>query len=399
MKKKLLATALLGLAAIAVTACGDGNPDGPADSGTIAEQGKTMSNEELIAKAKEETGDFIAYGNTSRIKDAVNNFVAKYGAQIGLNEGNASGVKKSDTETFTLVASEAESANNSKGASMVLVQDSAGLDLYRKNSDYFTNYTSNLFESKLDQDELVPLANQYINKLFIWNNREAEVAPKFTNVWELLESKYNKKIYFKAPSQEAVNKNFLMTLTSPDWVSKMEASYKEYYKKDFVPTTELKNASYAWIKGFLQNADTTSYSGDTDIANGISTDENAGKVGLFVLSKLRSSTVKTENLTVGAWQTEGITPFAGFMYSLYAQLVTKGPRPYTAMLFTNYIMTEEGFTPWASSVGGYSANRDVPVHSDDEKDLAFYKNNLVIENGEWINEVQAELSPWIDSIK
>ena len=86
------------------------------------------------------------------------------------------------------------------------------------------------------------------------------------------------------------------------------------------------------------------------------------------------------------------------MYGLYAQLATHGPRPYTAMLFTNYLMTEEGFKPWASSIGGYSANKDVPVH-DGDKDLSFYKNTLVMEDGKWINEVQAELSPWIDGIK
>ena len=42
-----------------------------------------------------------------------------------------------------------------------------------------------------------------------------------------------------------------------------------------------------------------------------------------------------------------IEPFAGFMYALYAQLASHGPRPYTAMLFINYLMTAEGFAPWA----------------------------------------------------
>ena len=403
MKKKLLAAALIGLAAIGITACGgNGGGDGDGALSTaldpIAEKGSKMTNEELLAEAKKESGKFIAYGNTSRIKDAVNNFVAKYGAELGLNADNAIGSKKSDTETFTLLGNEAASANNSEGASMTLIQDSATLDLYRKNSDILTNYHSNLFDSKLDANELVPLANQYINKLFMWNNVEGEVAPKFTNVWELLDAKYKNRIYFKAPEKEAVNKNFLMTLTSPSWVTKMEKAYKDYYGKDFQPTGELKNASYAWIKGFLQNADTTSFGGDTDIANGLSKPENSGKVGLFVLSKLRSSSVLSDNLTVGAWEQESITPFAGFMYGLYAQLATHGPRPYTAMLFTNYLMTEEGFKPWASSIGGYSANKDVPVH-DGDKDLSFYKNTLVMEDGKWINEVQDELSPWIDGIK
>lgn len=249
----------------------------------------------------------------------------------------------------------------------------------------------------MDEGDLVPLAHQFINKLFIWNNTKGEAAPKFKNVWELTEEKFKGKIFFKSPESEQVNLNFLITLTSPTWVSKMEASYKEYFKRDFVKTEELKNASYGWIKAFLENADTSSYTSDTKMAAGVSNETNADKVGLFVLSKLRDKSVTSENLQVGAWTTEGITPFAGFMYSIYAQLASKGPRPYTAMLFTNYLMTEEGFAPWKTAVGGYSSNKSIKEFEGD-KPLSFYKQNLVVEDGAYINTVKTTMTDWINGL-
>ena len=133
------------------------------------------------------------------------------------------------------------------------------------------------------------------------------------------------------------------------------------------------------------------------MAAGVSNETNADKVGLFVLSKLRDKSVTSENLQVGAWTTEGITPFAGFMYSIYAQLASKGPRPYTAMLFTNYLMTEEGFAPWKTAVGGYSSNKSIKEFEGD-KPLSFYKQNLVVEDGAYINTVKTTMTDWINGL-
>ena len=397
MKKHLLATTLAGFAAIALTACGGKTEDAGKDIEEMASAARTMTDEELLEKAKAETGKFIAYGNTSRIADAMKGFVAKYGAALNLNETTAVGTKLGDSAIYSSLTTEYTSRDNSNGASFVLVQDSATLQNYRAQTTMLTNYISDRFANNVDEGDLVPLAHQFINKLFIWNNTAGEAAPKFTNVWELTEAKYKGKIFFKSPESEQVNLNFLITLTSPTWVTKMEAAYKSFYGKDFVKTDELKNASYGWIKGFLENADTSSYTSDTKMAAGVSNESNADKVGLFVLSKLRDETVTSENLQVGAWTTEGITPFAGFMYSIYAQLASKGPRPYTAMLFTNYLMTEEGFAPWKTAVGGYSANKAIKEFEGD-KPLNFYKQNLVVEDGTYINTVKATMTDWINGL-
>lgn len=393
MKKLVLGVALLTtLSSLSLVSCGKSTEKNIDD---LVKAASKMTEEELIAKAKEETGAFNAYGNTSRIADAVNNFKAKYGDQINLTE--ATGTKQKDTDIYTKLTSEYTANDNSSGASFVLVQDSASLAAYRSNSNVLTNYYPESLVGKLDQNELVPLTQQYINKLFMWNNTAGEEAPKFSNVWELTEKKFENKIFFKNPNSEQVNMNFLIMLTSDEWVGKLTTAYKAYFGKDYVAESKYESIAYKWIAEFLANADTASFGGDTDIAVGISKPENKDKVGLFVLSKLRDKSVTSDNLTVGAWEKEGITPFAGFMYSMYAQIATNAPRPYTAMLFTNYLMTAEGFTPWGGSIGGYSSNIDIPVKEGD-KDVAFYKQCLVFENGEYINSVKVKAGDFINKI-
>ena len=102
MKKLVLGVALLTtLSSLSLVGCGKTTEKNIDD---LAKAASKMTEEELIAKAKEETGAFNAYGNTSRITDAVNNFKAKYGSLINLTE--ATGTKKKDTEIYTNLTSE-----------------------------------------------------------------------------------------------------------------------------------------------------------------------------------------------------------------------------------------------------------------------------------------------------
>ena len=358
--------------------------------------GTKRTDAELLEKAKAETGTFKAYGNSSRIADAVKGFIEKYPA-LNLDPAKSTGTKRSDSEIYTKITSEYSAKDNSSGASFVLIQDSARLATYRKSSNILTNYVSDTFKANLDEGDLVPLVDQYINKLFIWNNTGNDV-PNISNVWELTEEKFKGKVYFKNPNSEMVNRNFLTRLTKDTWVTKRTQAYQDYFKKDYVASAGYKNASYEWIGKFLANADIKSYTSDTKLAAGLSDTKNAGKMGLFVLSKLRDSSVVADNLTVGAWQDKPIAPFSGFGYALYAQLTTKAPRPYTARLFTNYRRTAEGFNPWGKSIGCYSSNHTIAQNKDDKKDLAFYKQNLVREDGEYINTVKVETEDWINKI-
>lgn len=391
--KKLFVFCLLMIGIVSLVSCSSDDTKEKTIDDKVAEAQK-MTTEELLAKAKEETGKFIAYGNTSRITSAMTNFIAKYGSELGLTDSNAIASKQSDTNIYTLLGNEFSLANNAEGASFVLVQDSATLATYREKTKMLTNYVPSFVTNKLDKNELVPLVHQYINKLFMWNN-QGENVPAFTNVWQLTLPEFAGKIYFKNPNSEQVNMNFLVMLTSPEWTAKLETAYEAQFGKKWVKEDKYESISYKWIAEFLNNVDITSYSSDTKMAAGVSKAQGTG--GLFVLSKLRDSSVTSENITVGAWEEKSITPFAGFMYSIYAQIATNAPRPYTAMLFANYLMTEEGFTPWLSSVGGYSSNPDIAPFEGD-KSISFYKNCLVVEDGKYINSVKVSVEDYINKL-
>ena len=401
----LLAAAFMLSAVGLLAACGGGGGNEQADA--VADKvaaTQNMTDEELIALAKEESGKFIAYGNSSRIVDAMNGGVTKYGTQIGLSSSNATASKLDDSSIYQTITTEATAVDKSSAASMVLVQDSATLSQYREQTTLLTNYIPKGMDEVMDENDMVPLAHQYINKLFIWNNTGSNV-PSFTNVWELTESKYAEKIYFKSPTSEQVNMNFLIMLTSDEWSGKLETAYKAW--NDNAAATDVGEGKtyptygHKWITEFLNNCNFTINS-DTTIAQSLSDPDNAGNMGLFVLSKLRDSSVIADNLQVAAWANKTdetytkIEPFAGFMYALYAQLVTNGPRPYTAMLFVNYLMTEEGFSPWAS-MGGYSANSSIAVTEGDST-LSFWRDTLVFEDGAYIKSIKPEMVDYINKI-
>ena len=222
--KKISSLALIALPLL-LTACGGGSNNGGGSTEDIYAEGAAMTNEQLLEKAKAESGNFVAYGTSSRISKAVTNFIAKY-PELGLNDTTAKGSKLNDSQIYTLLSSEYSAKNNSQGASFVLLQDSATLANYRSYSNMLVNYVSNTFKTGVAEDDLVPLVHQYCDKLFIWNNTAGESAPAFTNVWQLTEAAFKDKIFFKSPVSEQVNMNFLITLTSPSWVAKMEAAYK-----------------------------------------------------------------------------------------------------------------------------------------------------------------------------
>ncbi len=397
MKKRLFALALalvLVVSVFAVVAC-QPTTQGNGIADLIAE-GEKMTTEELIAKAKEETGDFVAYGNSSRITNAMTGFIAKYGQEIGLTSENAKADKQSDSAIYQLITQEAGSANNSKGASMVLVQDGATLSTYLTATEYFDNFIPMTYADSIGDTDKTPLVHQYINKLFIWNNTGDNV-PSFTNVWQLTEASYKDKIYFKSPNEEQVNMNFLIMLTSDEWAQKLADAYQDQYGKAITLDADCPNAGYQFVKAFLNNAN-TSINSDTTIAENLSSETNAGKLGLFVLSKLRSDSVVADNLQVAAWADEetAINPFAGFMYPLYCQMVTNGPRPYTAMLFIEYMMSEEGFEPWAD-MGSYSGNTTIKEVAGDSP-LSFWKANLVVEDAAYIASVKTTVSDFVKGL-
>lgn len=356
-----------------------------ADVKNLIAEAENMTHDELVAKAKEENGTFIVYGTSSRITTALETFCEKYGFK---GEGN----NLKDAEIYIKLETEAKA--KSKGADMVMIQDGASLKDQMEESGYLLNFVPASVKDSVAEGDRNPLAHQYTNKLFIWNNKGAN-APKITNVWQLTEKEFKGNIIFKNPENEQVNMNFLVMLTSDAWAEKLAAAYRDLYGKD-IELDGYPNAGYRWIAEFLGNC--TFGSSDTKIAEEVSQPEAEGKVGLFVLSKLRSSSVNSENLTVGQYMAqesgEPLVPFSGFMYPLYVMISKNTERPYTAMLFIEYLMSAEGFAPWGKSIGAYSGNTSIPP-KDGDLGLDVWKNTLVTEDPDYILDHTSEVYEFV----
>ena len=366
MKKTLLLALILtlGMLLCAAPACADISAD--------VEAGQAMTREELAEKAMAESGTFVVYGNTSRIATAAENFAALYGISVESNN-------LKDQEIYTKLRSE----NGRGAADMVMIQDGAQLS-DAIDEGLVVNFVPASVKDVLEESDQQPaLVHQYLNKLFIYNN-QGDPVPAIRNVWELTAPEMKGNVIFKNPETEKVNMNFLIMCTEPAWAEKLAEAYRDWKGTD-IDLGSFENAGYKWVAEFLDNV--TFGKSDTSIAEELSQKTAAGKIGLFVLSKLRSSSVLTENLTVAQYDASAngyaIEPFSGFMYPMYTMVNTKATRPYTAMLFIEYLMSQEGFAPWGKSIGSYSPN---PAFTVNEGDLSIdvWKANLVMEDANYI---------------
>lgn len=344
-----------------------------ADVAETVAAGADLTHDELVEKALAEEGTFIVYGNTSRIATAAEDFGALYGLTVESNN-------LKDAEIYTKL--ESEITGSAKGADMVMIQDGAQLT-YAVEDGWLVNYLPASVKDTLGEADKMPLVHQYINKLFIYNNL-GDAVPSVKNVWELTDPAMKGNIIFKNPESEQVNMNFLIMLTGDAWSAKLADAYKAWKGED-IDLGEYANAGYKWIAEFLSNC--IFGSSDTTIAEEVSQETAAGKIGLFVLSKLRSSSVLTDNLTVAQYDASAngyvIEPFAGFMYPMYAMVSAAATRPYTAMLFIEYLMGADGFRPWGKSIGAYSPSTAIAPNEGD-LGIAVWKETLVMEDPEFI---------------
>ena len=95
----------------------------------------------------------------------------------------------------------------------------------------------------------------------------------------------------------------------------------------------------------------------------------------------------TDNLTVAEYDAQekgyAVEPFSGFMYPMYTMVNTRATRPYTAMLFIEYLMSKEGFEPWGINIGAYSPIPDIKVNEEDLP-IDVWKTVLIMEGSDYI---------------
>ncbi|MCI9121026.1 MAG: hypothetical protein HFG00_05810 [Oscillibacter sp.] len=369
----------------------------PADAEPEDVQGKlalaaTLSNEELYERAKEEIASGAAlnfYSTTSFAEKAADNFMAAYPELAG----KVVYAEIDDGETYTILSNTIGSGV-SDSADMALVQNGADLKTYLLDESLSYSYFPDAYKDVVAEEYRDPGVVVFINSLFIYNNTSGSI--NLTNVWQLTEAEWKDKVFFKDPTNETVNINFLIMLTSPQWVERMAAAYESYYGKAW-ESAGYENASYEWIARFLENVNYT-FTSASKIATGVASGAG-GNLGLFVFSKLRKvDEADRGNLTVVEFENK-MEGFSGFMYSIYATVCSDTDCPYTCALFINYLLDESGFAgekSWNSSQGYYSPNTSIEKPSDlEDEAYPYWSECLVVEDLDYIYDNYANVYEFI----
>lgn len=345
-----------------------------------------MSWDELLQKAKAEIGDneLSIYGTTSRVDEE--SFTKATGIKIKVSQPN-------DSQIYEML--EHEVGGNVYGADVILTTDSFNLINFAMAEGWVKNYVPDAYKDNIAESDRDPLVCLYYNRSFVYNNGDGKGADKLTNyitnVWQLTEPEY--KCEVKSPLLEKCTMNFLITLTSPAWQSKLAAAYKSYYKKDWQEHDEFYNVSLEWICKFIENCSFVNKDGTiaSDVKGG-----QPGSLGFFTLSKFRS--VKGSDLTICAH--ENVEGFSGMLYPIYIMLTSNAKYPYAACLYVNYLMGQEGFqTVFGKEAGAYSGNKSISVTDDAKADgdepLSFWLDRLVVEDGPYISGVYVKYATQI----
>lgn len=340
-----------------------------------------MTNEELYEKAKEEIANGAQlnfYSTTSFAEKAAANFMAAYPEL----EGKVVYAEIDDVETYTILTNTIGSGVDNS-ADMALTQNGADLKTYLLDEGLSYSYFPEALKGDVEEINQNPAVVTFINSLMIYHNGNGSI--NFTNVWELTEEQWKDKIFFKDPTNETVNINFLIMLTSEEWTERLAKAYEARYGKAW-EAGEFASPAYQWIDGFLKNVNYT-YTSASKMAAGVASGA-PGNMGLFVFSKLRKvDEADRKNLTVLQFENE-VDCFSGFMYAVYATVCKDTECPYTCALFINYLLSEEGFAgekSWNSSQGYYSPNKTIqkPEGLEDEP-YEYWTDRLVFEDLEYI---------------
>ena len=343
----------------------------------------TMTNEALYEKAKAEMAagaQLNFYSTTSFAEKAAANFMADYPEL----DGKVVYAEIDDVETYTILTNTIGSGVKDS-ADMALTQNGPDLKTYLLDEGLTLTYFPDALKDVVFEAEQEPAVVTYVNSLFIYHNGEGSI--NFTNVWELTEEQWKDRIFFKDPTNETVNINFLIMLTSEKWNARLEEAYEARYGKAW-EAGKFESAALEWIDGFLANVNYT-YTSASKMAAGIASGA-PGNMGLFVFSKLRKvDEADRGNLTVVQFENE-VEGFSGFMYPIYATVCKDTECPYTCALFINYLLSEQGFAgpkSWNSSQGYYSPNKTIakPEGIEDEP-YEYWSDRLVIEDLEYIDE-------------
>lgn len=403
MKMKKIVPLVLAACTI-LTGCNRGGTGGNSNlknETIIAAEGMTY--DELLAKAKKEVGNgtVSVYGNSSQLEKALKKFTEETGIKVN-------NTKEGDADIYNHLSTAFQS--NTYIADMVLLQDGNMLQSEMLDPGYLLNFIPKEASGTIADDDTVPMAAVYLNKIFMYNNFNAEgtehsLKNYITNVWQLAGTAADKghiaNPSFKTPTTENVNMNFLVMLTSDAYVAKLKTAYKNFYGKDYVEEKAYKNIGYKWVAEFLKNSQAHSSDGTAckDVAKA-----KGGTVALVNYNKIKDlngddvygaenvNNLSFPSLELGDKKVDG---FGGFCYKMYSMVAANAKYPYAACALVSYITSKAGFeNAWGAKAGYYSTNKTTKIASND-REIAWWKERLVVEDPEVVAANYEDVSMFV----
>ena len=303
----------------------------------------------LIAAAQAE-GELVAYWHSSRIEKAGAAFEEKYGITV-------IGTKMNDSEQTERVIREVQSGNVQ--VDLIAYDDGGTLITQMIPQEIVSVWVPPDLADIIPAEDKDPLIYLWQPRFFGYNTEVYGDTCPIDNIWQLTEEEWQSRVIIRDPQVTTAQLAWFASIVEQPEL--MAEAYKAYYGEELV--TEEENAGWEFLKRLFMN-DLQVMGSDDDVSQAVG---GAGQtnppIGLYTYAKHRN--MEELNLKLGICLT--MKPYMGYAMPTYIAQITGSQHPNAAMLFTHYVLTEEGVAPWAlADLGGYSPNPEVSANPDDE---------------------------------
>lgn len=302
--------------------------------------------EQLIEAAKQEA-PITVYAPSGKIVETAENFTKKYGVE-------ATGSKVSSSAQVEMMIREFRS-NNIRG-DVVIAGDASAAVAQLIPMKIVESWVSPALDKDLPESAKNPLLVYGDPSVWTYNSEVHQSCP-ISNVWQLTESEWHRKIAIQDPMNKVAYLDLFNQL-EVHHDDEMARAYETYFGKSL--DTSKQSATATWVQALAKNAplttDSDSATGDVVGAPG----QTEAFMGLVSTAKYRDVAKGSVHLSI----CENVEPFTGWSTPAYGVMSTKTKSPNAAKLFLHFLMTEEGISNQTVD-GKVSGNPTIAVNPDE----------------------------------
>jgi len=176
--------------------------------------------------------------------------------------------------------------------------------------------------------------------VWAYNSELNEKCP-ISNIWELTNPEWKKKIFIEDPLNDASTLSKLITFAAHP--EEMKAAYVALYGSEPVLDADTPDAGWLWLKRFAQNGPIPQPGGD-EVDSAFAT-PGMKENYLALTSYSNMADVMEGKLAFEpCW---GLSPMLGIQSQSYLGVMNQAPHPNAAKLWIKFVVGPEGRDPWA----------------------------------------------------